>query len=57
MIVDPQPASAANTDIDFEGRRAGLAIERYRSGKVIQPIQLRTSDVLPAKSGSAPGGQ
>jgi type IV pilus biogenesis protein CpaD/CtpE len=46
MIVDPQPATAANTEIDFDGRRAGLAIERYREGKVIPPHQMRTSDVL-----------
>lgn len=47
MIIDPQPASAANTQIDFDGRKAGLAIERYRQGKVIPPLELRTSDVLP----------
>ena len=46
MIIDPQPASAANVDIDFDGRRAGIAIERYRTGTVIPPEDLRTSDVL-----------
>jgi hypothetical protein len=46
MIVDPQPATAANTQIDFDGRRAGLAIERYRQGKVIPPVELKTSTVL-----------
>jgi len=46
MIIDPRPASAANTNIDFDGRRAGLAIERYRSGTVIPPIRLSTSDIL-----------
>jgi len=45
MIIDPQPATAANTEIDLDGRRAGLAIERYREGKVIPPVELRTSDV------------
>ncbi len=57
MIIDPQPASAANTDIDFDGRRAGLAIERYRSGKVIPPITLRTSDVLSSGGGTATSAQ
>jgi hypothetical protein len=47
MIIDPQPASAANTQLDLDGRKAGLAIERYRQGKVIPPLELRTSDVLP----------
>ena len=46
MIIDPQPASAANVDIDFDGRRGGIAIERYRTGTVIPPEELRTSDVL-----------
>jgi hypothetical protein len=46
MIIDPQPASAANVNIDFDGRRAGMAIERYRTGTVIPPVELRTSDVL-----------
>jgi hypothetical protein len=46
MIIDPQPASAANVDIDFDGRRGAIAIERYRTGKVIPPEELRTSDVL-----------
>jgi len=46
LIIDPQPVSAANTEIDFDGRKAGIAIERYREGKVIPPLELRTTDVL-----------
>jgi len=46
MIADPQPASAANTTIDFDGRAAWLAIERYREGKVIPPVELRTTNIL-----------
>ncbi len=46
MIIDPQPASAANVDIDFDGRRGAIAIERYRTGTVIPPEELRTSEVL-----------
>ena len=46
MIIDPQPLSAANVDLDLDGRRAGIAIERYRTGTVIPPRELRTSDVL-----------
>jgi hypothetical protein len=47
MIIDPAPPTAANTQLDFDGRRAGLAIERYREGKVIPPLELRTSNVMP----------
>jgi len=46
MIIDPQPASAANVNIDLDGRRAGIAIERYRTGTVIPPEEQRTTDVL-----------
>ena len=46
MIIDPQPASAANVNLDFDGRRAGIAIERYRTGTVIPPEEQRTTDVL-----------
>ena len=46
MVIDPQPLSAANVNLDLDGRRAGIAIERYRTGTVIPPRELRTSDVL-----------
>lgn len=47
MIIDPMPMTAANVDLDLDGRRDSIAIERYRAGKVIPPRELRTSDVLP----------
>ena len=50
MIIDPQPVSAANVDIDFDGRKDALAIERYRQGLVIPPEELRTSDVFTGTS-------
>ena len=56
MIVDPHPAGAANTDIDFDGRAAWLASERYREGKVIPPVQLKTSDIETGGSGGGTGG-
>jgi type IV pilus biogenesis protein CpaD/CtpE len=46
QIIDPQPVSAANVNIDLDGRRAGIAIERYRTGTVIPPVELRTTDIL-----------
>ena len=46
-VVDPQPAGAANTMIDMDGRRALLAIERYRTDTVIEPTELSTTDVIP----------
>jgi hypothetical protein len=46
MIINPQPASAGNVDLDFDGRKDAIAIERYRTGQVIPPKELETSDVL-----------
>ena len=46
MIIDPQPATAANVDLDFDGRKDAIAIERYRTGTVIPPEDLTTSGVL-----------
>lgn len=43
MIIDPQPVSAANVDIDFDGRKGAIAIERYRTGTVIPPEELTTT--------------
>lgn len=45
MIIDPQPVSAANVDLDLDGRRAAIAIERYRTGTVIPPREMRTSEI------------
>lgn len=56
MIVDPQPASAANTTIDMDGMRAFLAIERYRTGAVIEPSELSTTDIVPVFSEEGDGG-
>jgi hypothetical protein len=44
MIVDPQPVSAANVDLDFDGRKDAIAIERYRTGQVIPPEELTTTE-------------
>jgi hypothetical protein len=47
MIIDPQPSGAANTNIDMDGQRALVAIERYHTNTVVQPTELRTTEDLP----------
>ncbi len=37
MIVDPWPAYSGNNNIAFNGQKMQSAVERYRTGKVIQP--------------------
>ena len=37
QIVDPWPAYSGNKNIAFNGQKMQTAVERYRTGKVIQP--------------------
>jgi hypothetical protein len=43
QTVDPWPAGSANRDFKTNGPRMAGAIERYRTGKIIQPQGLGTS--------------
>jgi hypothetical protein len=43
QTVDPWPAASANRDFKTNGPRMAGAIERYRTGKIIQPQGLGTS--------------
>jgi type IV pilus biogenesis protein CpaD/CtpE len=43
QMVDPWPAAAANHDFPTNGERVVLAIDRYRTGQVIQPTSSSTS--------------
>jgi hypothetical protein len=37
QVVDPWPANSGNKNIAFDGQKMQAAVERYRTGKVIQP--------------------
>jgi hypothetical protein len=37
QVHDPWPAGARDTNIAFDGQRTALAIQRYKTGQVIQP--------------------
>ncbi len=64
QMVDPWPPAAANRDIAFNGDRTEIAMERYRTGKVIPPRGIGTSGAYeqqqqqppPPTSGAAPVG-
>jgi len=45
QTVDPWPAQSGNTTIAFNGQKMQSAVERYRTGRVIQPVKPTTSDV------------
>ncbi len=42
-MVDPWPRHSANRDIAFNGERMQAAHERYRTGRVIAPVNVTTS--------------
>ena len=54
QIVNPIPPVATAAP-DFNGKRAESAIERYRTGTVIQPATSGISTVV-SSGGGAPGG-
>ncbi len=45
QMVDPWPATSANRNIAFNGEKMQSAVERYRTNKVIQPVNATTSSV------------
>jgi hypothetical protein len=42
-MIDPWPANAANRNIAYNGEKAAVAAERYRTGRVIPPVNATTS--------------
>lgn len=43
QTIDPWPPHAKDTDIDLEGPRAGVAVERYQSNASLKPKGLSKS--------------
>ncbi len=44
QVVDPAPARARSGAPALDGARASRALERYRSGTVIAPQEIETTD-------------
>lgn len=55
QMVDPWPASSANKNIAFNGERMQVAVERYRQGRVIPPVNATTSSVAYQQAAQAAG--
>lgn len=51
QTIDPWPPQARDTDIDLEGPRAGVAVERYQSNTSLKPRGL-TKSIAPVAGGS-----
>ncbi|MBI4275729.1 MAG: hypothetical protein HY659_13630 [Rhizobiales bacterium] len=45
QMVDPWPQSSANRDIAYDGEKMQSAVERYRTNRIIQPVNATTSSV------------
>lgn len=42
-MIDPWPPASGNRDIAYNGEKAATASERYRTGRVIPPVNATTS--------------
>jgi len=56
QAIDPWPPASANRNIDSNGARVAGAIERYRTGQIIQPRGMSTSAGYAAQTQSQQGG-
>jgi hypothetical protein len=45
QMIDPWPAYSGNRNIAFNGEKMQAAQERYRTGRIIQPVNATTSSV------------
>jgi hypothetical protein len=45
QMVDPWPQASANKNIAYNGEKMQTAIERYRQGRIIPPVNATTSSV------------
>ena len=56
QTIDPWPPAASNRNIAYNGPRVAGAIERYRTGKIIEPRGTGTSSGYAYTPPSAQGG-
>jgi hypothetical protein len=43
QMIDPWPAASGQRNIAFSGEKAAAASERYRTGRIIPPVNATTS--------------
>ena len=68
QMIDPWPAASGQRNIAYNGEKAATASERYRTGRVIPPVNATTSSAAytqaqqqaqsaqTSQAASAPGG-
>lgn len=45
QVINPEPENAGSGAPTLDGNRAAIAIERYKSGKTLEPVEVTTSSV------------
>ena len=55
QMVDPWPASSANKNIAFSGEKMQTAVERYRQGRIIPPVNATTSSIAYSQAAQQAG--
>ncbi len=45
QMVDPWPASSVKREVAYNGEKMQTAVERYRQGRIIAPVNATTSSV------------
>jgi len=43
QMIDPWPRDSAKRDIAYNGQKMQSAVERYRTGRVVAPVNITTS--------------
>ena len=56
QVIDPWPPAAYNRNIAYNGPRVAGAVERYRTGKIIEPKGTGTSSSYTPSGPSGQGG-
>ena len=53
QMIDPWPAASGQRNIAYNGQKAAIASERYRTGRVIPPVSAMTSSAGYAQTPAA----
>jgi hypothetical protein len=53
QVIDPWPPHSANKNVAFDGNKMQTAVERYRTNRVIQPVNATTSTMQQAQAAAA----
>jgi hypothetical protein len=56
QMIDPWSRASANNNIVYNGEKMQSAHERYRTGRVIQPVNTTTSAIANAQAAQAASG-